>query len=262
MRKLKFLLPLCLGLICSAASAQEYGMEYSNEGWHPNPLRPVHESDIMFRKHLTYQLDLRQKQNKPLFANNQEITKLIMEAAKLGVVHSYEDESLTKRMDQQTFEDNLKIDAGDPMQGTEWILTDPSIWDDPEPDTDEVSDSELVANEYLPNQLYLLEFTEDLIFDRKRSRLVHDMQTMTIKIPAAYNPADCEKSLATFSHKELVQNLFRDNPSAIWYNAQNSEAHLNLEGFSGVVGVLTDNGGAELNYQYTLTEYENNLWEN
>ena len=266
-------------------------MEFANDGFNPNSLRPVHESDIMFRKRLTYRMDLRQKQNKPFFATQREITKLVIDAARVGIIRPYKNDSLTTRMSQEEFLENLKMeDAGgglseeelalgfgeDDLGGGGWGEDD--AWG--EGGEDEAEES---ANEYMPNQIYILEFVEDLIFDRKRSRLIHDIQSITLKLPAEYNAAGFEIPIATFSYKELVQNLFRDNPEAIWYNAANNKYHLNLEHafdlrlFAAKI-VKFDNpddnyiidiyGGeragliAQLKYQYSLVEYENNLWEN
>ncbi|MEM6298719.1 MAG: gliding motility protein GldN [Bacteroidota bacterium] len=276
----------------NTASAQEYGMEFADGGYNPNSLRPIHESDIMFRKRLTYRMDLRQKQNKPFFAKDLEITKLIIEAAKVGIIRPYQNDSLTTRMSQEEFLENLQMeDASGGLSEEELALgfgeddlgggwgDDGGDWGGGGGD-DAVEES---SNEYFPNQLYFLQFTEDLIFDRKRSKMYHDIQSITLFIPAAYNPAGFEKPLATFSYKELVQNLFQDNPDAVWYNANNNRGHLNLEyAFDlrlfaaritkfdnpndnyivDIYGMERQGAIAELEYQYKLVEYENNLWEN
>ncbi|MGF1533196.1 MAG: gliding motility protein GldN [Bernardetiaceae bacterium] len=269
--------------------AQEYGMEFASDGYNPFSVRKIHEADIMYRKRLTYRMDLRQKQNKPFFANNREITKLIIDAAKVGIIRPYQNDSLTSRMSQEEFLENLAIDdASGGLSEEELAL---GFGEDDLGggfgDDDGFGDSSgggmESANEYFPNQLYILEFTEDLIFDRKRSRMIHDIQSVTLKIPAAYNAAGFEKPLATFSYKDLVLNLFRDNPDAMWYNAQNNRAHLNFEyAFDlrlfaarivkfdnpnnnmivDIYGAERPGAIAELQYQYYLVEYENNLWEN
>src|SRR4051812_20522944 len=45
------------------------------EGFNKYSLRPIHESDIMYRKTILRAMDLREKQNKPMFSKNREITK-------------------------------------------------------------------------------------------------------------------------------------------------------------------------------------------
>lgn len=277
----------------ASLSAQEYGMEFANDGLNPHSLRRVHESDIMFRKRLTYRMDLRQKQNKPFFAVNREITKLIVEAAKVGIIRPYQNDSLTTRMSQEEFLENLTIeDAGGGLSEEELALGfgeddlgggwgGDDAWGGEEGGGDGAVEES--SNEYFPNQLYIIEFQEDLLFDRKRSRMIHDIQSITLKVPAAFNPAGFEKPLATFSYKELVNNLFKENPDAIWYNHQNNRAHLNLEyAFDlrlfaariikfdnpnnnlivDIYGAERAGAIAELKYQYYLVEYENNLWEN
>ncbi|WP_375563363.1 hypothetical protein ACE193_14805 [Bernardetia sp. OM2101] len=89
--------------------------------------------------------------------------------------------------------------------------------------------------------------------------------------------------MATFSYKELVQNLFRDNSSAIYYNQRNNQAHRNLEEAfdlmllggrlikyangqdEHIIDIYEDYNQALLmaqNYEATMIEYESNVWEN
>ena len=46
--------------------------------------RPIPEQDILFKKTVWRKIDLREKQNKPMFSENREITKIIMDADKSG----------------------------------------------------------------------------------------------------------------------------------------------------------------------------------
>lgn len=263
-----------------------FGQEYENvrEGYNPHSLRPIHESEIMFRKRLTFRMDLRQKQNHPFFAQNREITRLIIEAVREGIIQPYTNDSLRSRMHKETFLSRLRIEpegfglsdeeraAGfgteDSFAGTPW---------------EEKSAAAAQVTTFSPRELYIIELSEDLIFDRIRSRMLHDIQSITLKIPAALHPAGIEVALGTFSYKELVLQVFRGNPKAIWYNRHNAGRHINLEHafdlrlFAARI-IKFDNGSdetiadrhgngragriAELQYQQYLIEYENNLWEN
>lgn len=83
--------------------------------------------------------------------------------------------------------------------------------------------------EYFPDQLSLLEVKEDWTFDKKRSRLYMDIQTITIVLPASQNTTTgLEIPVASFKYKD-VERLFRSEPKKyIWYNTQNVAQHKNL----------------------------------
>ncbi|AUD01492.1 type IX secretion system ring subunit PorN/GldN [Spirosoma pollinicola] len=137
------------------------------------------------------------------------------------------------------------------------------------------------GDEYFPKELNILEVKEDWIFDRKRSRLYYDMQTVTLLLPADKNQAGFEKPIASFKYKDL-DKLFRSDPKKfIWYNPQNQAQHKNLAdafdlrlfygritkvanpGDTDLVGMYGDREGLLKSYQteYELMETEHGLWE-
>ncbi|TDB65369.1 type IX secretion system ring subunit PorN/GldN [Arundinibacter roseus] len=83
--------------------------------------------------------------------------------------------------------------------------------------------------EFYPNQLSIMEVKEDWTFDKKRSRLYMDIQTLTIYLPADQNTSTgLEIPIASFKYKD-VERLFRsDSKKYIWYNTQNVAQHKNL----------------------------------
>lgn len=136
-------------------------------------------------------------------------------------------------------------------------------------------------NEYLAREFSILEVKEDWIFDRKRSRLYYDIQTVTLYLPADKNQAGLEVPVATFKYKDLDQ-LFRSDPKKfIWYNPYNQAQHKNLADafdlrlFYGritkvsnpqdndLIGMFGDRDGLMKSYQteYELMEAEHGLWE-
>ncbi|WP_338762145.1 gliding motility protein GldN [Bernardetia sp. ABR2-2B] len=272
--------------ITSFSKAQEYG-NYANDGYNHNSVRPVHESHIMYQKSVWHRISLKQKQNRPFFAAGNEITGLIIDAVKLGIIRPYKNDSLKTRMSQEEFLSNIQIPS-DEIQYNDieediFIQENNSVWDDGTGwGTEEEEGVE--AQEFYANQLYTLEMKTSVFFDKTRSRMINDIQTISIIIPAEMNPATgLEKTIATFSYKELVQNLFRDNSSAIYYNERNNQAHRNLEEAFDLMlvnGTLIKyaNGKdehimdmyddqreallASQNYQANMIEYESNLWEN
>jgi hypothetical protein len=286
-------------LIALSVQAQEYGMEFANDGYNHNSLRPIHESQIMYKKTLWFKVSLKEKQNKPFFASNNEITKVIFEAAKMGIIRPYENDSLTTRMSTETFLEKLKIPSDGPELTEEEIAMgfgadDLGGWGGGGDDWGSGGDwgggdgggsAATEAAEFQPKQITIMQIREDLLFDKKRSRMIHDIQSIGFYIPAELNTKmGTEKRLAFFSYKELVSNLFRDNPKAIWYNNNNNAHHRNLEEafdlrlFTGKI-IKYDNIDDEMiidmndgdsqraligseQYEYKQIEYESNLWEN
>lgn len=280
--------------VMQTAQAQEFN-EFSNDGYNQNSVRPIHESHIMYKKTLWYRMSLKEKQNKPLFAKNNELPRLIIEAAKLGIIRPYENDSLRTRKSNEKFLEALKIPTSEPTLSEDEIAmgfggeesgggggedfgTDGG-WGDG-------GNSSAAANEYFMTDFYLMEIREDMLFDKKRSRMIHDIQAITIILPAEKDVSGkgIEVPIASFSYKELCSNLFRDNPNAIWYSDANQRSHLNLEkafdlrlfaariakfangddrsisdmAEGGDLGALVDSQ----RYEHWLVEYESNLWEN
>jgi gliding motility associated protien GldN len=271
----------------SFSNAQEYGA-HANDGYNHNSVRPVHESHIMYQKSLWHRISLKQKQNRPFFAAGNEITGLIIDAVKLGIVLPYKNDSLQTRMSQEDFLSNILIPSDDiqysGIEGDIFAQENNNVWNTGEDWESEGEGEGVIAQEFYANQFYTLEIKTNVFFDKTRSRMINDIQTISIVLPAEMNPqTGLEKTIATFSYKELVQNLFRDNSSALYYNEKNNQAHRNLEEafdlmlangtlikYSNgqdehIMDIYDDQHEALLasqNYEANRIEYESNLWEN
>lgn len=137
------------------------------------------------------------------------------------------------------------------------------------------------GDEFFAKELNLIEIKEDWIFDRKRSRLYYDIQSVGIVLPSDKNPAGFEIPVAFFKWKDL-DKLFRSDPKKfIWYNPQNQAQHKNLAdafdlrlfygriwkesnpGDKSFVDLYGDKEGLIKSYQaeYELMEKEHGLWE-
>jgi len=151
----------------------------------------------------------------------------------------------------------------------------------PKVDTAVAAVPAIQGDEYFAKDYNIMELKEDWIFDKKRSRLYYDIQTVTIYLPSDKNSAGVETPLATFKYKDL-DKLFRSDPKKfIWYNPQNQAQHKNLADafdlrlFYGritkvanpadtdLVGIYGDKEGLMKSYQteYELMETEHGLWE-
>ncbi|MBC8082036.1 MAG: gliding motility protein GldN, partial [Hymenobacter sp.] len=137
--------------------------------------------------------------------------------------------------------------------------------------------------EYRYKDLYQMELKEDMIFDKKRSRMYHDIKTLTLLVPSTLssNTSGIEKPIATFKYSDLVK-VFRNNPDkAIWFNSQNDAQHKNLADafelwlFNSYIVKVSNPNDSRLDEIYggqqqgilasqqaasDLIEYEYNLW--
>ncbi|MFC6996314.1 type IX secretion system ring subunit PorN/GldN [Rufibacter roseus] len=216
--------------------------------------RPIAPSDVMFKKTVWRAIDLREKQNQPMFSNGRQISKLIVEAVKRGELQAYTNDSLATPISIATFSENLRQSSNiigpaqdfPPAAGgnrktktiTEKDPWDPSktitrtVYEDTGeevPGTGAAAAVAAEASELLPNQLYRMELKEDVVFDKKRSRLYHDPQALTLMMPSKFTGSlGIEKTIASFKFSDLVK-LFRAHPEeAIWFNSQNNAQHKNL----------------------------------
>ncbi len=62
-----------------------YAQAEVSNGYNPLSLRQVHESYLMWKRTLWRRVDLKEKQNKPFFAMNRELSKIIISAVERGV---------------------------------------------------------------------------------------------------------------------------------------------------------------------------------
>ncbi|MGV3503838.1 MAG: gliding motility protein GldN [Adhaeribacter sp.] len=203
-----------------------------------NPsIRPTPEGDVMFKRTLWRVINLKEKQNKPMFALNHEISRLIMDAVKSGELPAYKNDSLTTLIGGTEFSANLRKQATLSAEELESIDRARKEWVEMEQlkkkrnrnyviqPFNEASVSGGVAD-YLPSEIDKMELKENVIFDKKRSQLKYDIQAISLIVKDASSGFD--KVLASFAYKDLVK-VFRDHPKeAIWYNLQNDAQHKNL----------------------------------
>ncbi|MCS7017742.1 MAG: gliding motility protein GldN [Cytophagales bacterium] len=263
-----------------------HAQEREEYGYNSNSLRPIRNSDQLFKKTLWWLIDLREKQNKPFLAKNTEITKVIIEAVTQGILRPFVNDSLKTRLSYDDFMKKITREAAnDGLTEEEKALgfgveDDAGGWGD-EFSSDNSSASNL-PDRYLPRDFYLIELKEDLIFDKKRSRMYHDIQAITIILPADKNTKGVDIPIASFMYKELVENAFKDHPDAIWFNNANPKEHRNfaeafdLRLFAGHLVKYSNSedasieeiyGGqreamyAALQIEYALLDFETQLWE-
>ncbi|MBX0292718.1 gliding motility protein GldN [Hymenobacter sp. HSC-4F20] len=285
---------LTAGLTLSvAASAQEQATTASSNGSY----RPIPNSDIMFRKTIWRAIDLREKQNKPMFAEGKEISRVILDAVKRGELQAYKNDSLTSTFSSSEVASNMSfVEASAGLSDEEKAagFSDSDLgggddgWGAPAKKgkgktAAKAAPAAPPSYEYRPKDIYQMEMKEDMIFDKKRSRMYHDIKCITLLVPSTLgsNTSGIEKPIGTFKYSDLVR-VFRANPDkAIWFNPQNDAQHKNLADafelwlFNSYIVKVSNPNDARLDEIYggqqqgilasqqaaaDLIEYEYNLW--
>ncbi len=251
------------------------------EGYNPNSVRPVLEDDVMYRQTIWRRINLLEKQNKPFFSYQNEVTQVIIDAVKSAKVQPY---AVTNNPRSSGYDEPMEIDD---------FTKNLAYWNPAFEDSVEIR----------PSEMYILELKEDLIFDRRRSRMYWDIQTITLVIPQGTSPETEMGDLpfATFKFKDLYE-YFRETYDesqkkgtfedlrAFWYNPQNPKRHVSLAHafdlrlFSSrifkvsnpddkdIITIINDEYGDDpqtakkvlyesQRIEYDLMEFEHNLWE-
>ena len=222
----------------------------------PNSAHPIDEADIQYRAQIWRKMDLNEKINQPFFAENNQISKFLIDGVKAGLLIPYTNDSLNTKLSSEQFLDRLKIKGkldnggltdeeiaagfgGDakPAAATSGGGADDGWGGSKKTDTskaekpavDDFDKGPIVAgvDYYIPKELSILEIKEDAIIDRKRSRLYFDIQAITLKIPASQSDAGLEDIVASFRFKD-VYKFFKSNPNCIWFNSTNEMQHRNM----------------------------------
>ncbi|MCZ2485454.1 gliding motility protein GldN [Aquirufa antheringensis] len=222
----------------------------------PNSAHPIDEADIQYRAQIWRRMDLNEKINQPFFAENNQISKFLIDGVKAGVLTPYSNDSLNTKLSLEQFLDRLKLKgklenggltaeeiaagfggdakpAAAPASGggadDGWGTKKTETSNAEKPAVDDFDKGPIVAGVeyYIPKQLSILEIKEDAIIDRKRSRLYFDIQAITLKIPASQSDAGLEDIVASFRFKD-VYKFFKNNPNCIWFNSTNEMQHRNM----------------------------------
>ena len=211
------LFSLAFILFCvSFANAQDI----DDNGYNYNSVRPIRRADIHYLKTVWRRMDLREKQNEPFFSTNNELTRVIIDAVKAGVLRGFKNDSLNTRMTLKEFSENLRLpgaDEGFLKKILKWALVLTTTLGAAEvAEAGAMTQAEaagvaqvaaetlgvmvevatavplvMVAAELLQvkkksillHRFHILRLKEDIIFDRKRSRIYYDIQAITLIIP-------------------------------------------------------------------------------
>jgi len=278
-----------LFVLLSFASVDEtYSQAEVSDGYNPLSLRQVHESYLLWKKTLWRRVDLGEKQNKPFFARNRELSKILIEGVEKGVLIPYLNDSVNDDnvMSREEFLQRITQDEGEEEdEFTDAGFDDPfAALDNDDPFATE--EEEETGPQFIPKREFnIIEIREDLYFDRIHSRIYFDIQAISLYLPgdSFFNLGGFEKPIASFRFIDLY-NLFKSMPKeAIWFNETNIAQHKNLGDafllrlFKGLIVKIANaddirvselyansrkNGiMASVQVEQDLMEWESNLWE-
>jgi gliding motility associated protien GldN len=227
-----------------AQEVQDLEVQYN-----PNSLDPIPVYEQLYKVRVWRGIDLREKQNKGFFAKNGELSKLIVDAVKSGeLTDVYQNDSLTSKVAKADFMERLVQEQAATYPA--WTPAQEFYQDDIvtfngknyraiaqskgiTPGTDPAIDYWSPTNqgsglEYQISDMTKANMVEDIIFDRRRSRLYYDIQGIELLIPGAKTITGIDVSLGWFKYRDL-EKLFRNNiPKAVWFNAQNTAQNKNF----------------------------------
>lgn len=293
-----FLFSLVGILISTSLLAQE-----SNDQYNPNSIDPIPKYEHLFKRRVWMKIDLAEKQNKGFFAKNSWLTKLIVDAVKSGELSDiYDNDSLTTKITKDEFLKRLEsleaipVDPYDPdyeyyegdqvmYNGTGYTARydlEPGLAPGSDEDSWEIDESMGKAERYLPQQISVLRMMEDRIFDRRRSRLYYDIQSIQVTVPGDQTANGVDNDVAVFRYKDL-EKVFRNHPNeAVWFNRYNTAENKNfadailLRLFHGVLVKVENPEDLDIVdiyptrkegvmasewYELQLMEKEHHLWE-
>ncbi|UII34229.1 gliding motility protein GldN [Fulvivirga ulvae] len=241
----KYILVVLVGILATPAT---YAQLSELDQYNPNSIEPIARYEHLFKRRVWRVIDLKEKQNKGFFARGGEITGFILDAIKSGELSDlYVNDSLTTKMSKDEFmgklvyQEGLQIDAWQP--GVEYYEGDQvkyngivysAIFDEvtsvPSESPDDWEETPGVGDAilFLPRQISLLMLMEDVIFDKRRSRLYHKPQSLQLIIPGSETLDGVQLPLVVLKYKDL-HKLFKEHPeSAIWINRYNSAENKNF----------------------------------
>ncbi len=230
----------------SSEVAQAY-QEEMEEQYNPNSINPIPKYEHHYKRRVWRTIDLNEKQNKGFFSNNGEITRLIIDGVKSGeITDIFESDSLTTKMSKEEFLSRLVQSEGaqyDPWDPTRnWYTDEIATYNgrnyrvlvdntgkNPETSPDDwAATSEGRAIDYLPRDMNILRLVEDVIFDKRRSRLYYDIQAIQIIVPGSKTTTQVDEELGWFKYKDL-ERVFRNHPKkAVWFNRLNTAQNKNF----------------------------------
>jgi gliding motility associated protien GldN len=258
-----------------------------------NSIYSVSDQDKMYRMTIWRRVYMQEKINQSFFARNREISRILIDAVRDGLLIPFHSDSLDRRMTKEEFEERMVIKTGDDEDswgsGNDWGDqpadeaeggSDPWAQDSGDDvwGTSSVTTQTSFARD--PTEINILEIKEEAFFDKIRSRMYYHIQSLTIYYTDMNT--GIREPVASFDYAE-AEKVFRRNPDrALWYNPQNPGQSRNLADafllrlfYGRIIKVSNPNDWTireQVNdpqlalylsqqMEYQLAEYESDLWE-
>jgi hypothetical protein len=286
----------------------------------PNSLEKIPYYEQLYRFRVNRVIDLQEKQNSGFQSRKSSISQLIIDLLAEGKLHTYGDQLGDPADFKATVPDSVALKISDnyvraDTQGDwdakkDYLAGDKVIFNgnvftvrnnitgnptNPNPTANQGAFEDLgpMVNSLSQANIVALELIEDVIFDKRRSRLYYDILALGIVLE---NPNSLEKLSTRFyiSYKEFIKEVSRmahskdlsERQKVMWQNRYNPSEGKNfvdafkLRLFHGVISkvenpdnatiqqIFADNGRsyseavfARWEQEMILMEKEHNLWE-
>lgn len=271
--------------------------------YNPNSIDPIPAYEHHYKVRIWRQVDLTEKQNKGFFSVNGELTRFMMDLIKSGELTVYANDSLERTVSKEeavkVFERSQAevFDEWNPSttyyQGDiksfngknyEAQMESTGVKPDDAPGGEWIMTQQGVALQYSANEITRILLKEDLIFDKRRSRLYFDIQS--IQLFAFDDVLGVFRPMGIIRYKDLEVKCRQYASKAVWFNRQNTAQNKNfadaflLRLFKGyivkvenpddqdIIAMIAASGGNRFEGVYEiyrqenlLMEKEHNLWE-
>ncbi|WP_250238477.1 gliding motility protein GldN [Cardinium endosymbiont of Oedothorax gibbosus] len=182
--------------------ASSYGRtDHLSQSYSPHATRPIARAYVLYARKVWREIYLNEKQNGPCFMHGKEISKVIVDGAKNGLLTTYIDDTLTEIMPQAQFLKNLQISG---------------------------EDAQTTTHEFFPKEISTLRLVEHVIFNKITARQEYDIESIQLIVPGRNHPPTyLDHTIATFKYKDVI-DYFNKLPfeSVCWYNTANAAENL------------------------------------
>lgn len=270
-------------------------LAYSKIGFAQDPSNSIYsvsDEDKMYRITIWRRVHMKEKINQSFFARNREISRILIDGVRDGLLIPYHSDSLERRMTKEEFEQRMVIKTGADEDswggGDSWGASSNEAEGGADPWAQDSGDDVWGAQGVTtpttfardPTEVNILEIKEEAFFDKIRSRMYYHIKALTIYYTDINT--GIREPVASFDYEE-AEKVFRMNPDrAVWYNPQNPGQSRNLADafllrlFYGRIIKVSNPNDWTLQEQvndpqlalylsqqkeFQLAEYESDLWE-
>ncbi|TDG95751.1 gliding motility protein GldN [Cardinium endosymbiont of Culicoides punctatus] len=225
LRNLLFILSICLSFSFDASYGAEDELSNKEESVLPNggedallesysknATSAIPRAYVLYKKKVWREIYLDEKQNRPCFMRDKEISKVIIDGVKKGLLVPYKDDKLVEVMPMSAFLKNLLMDES------------------------EDASQDTTGHEFYGHDISTLCLVENVIFNKISSKKEYDIESIQLIVPSKKNYPffQLDRPIATFKYKDLLA-YFNKLPleEVCWCNPSNTAETLTwMDAFS------------------------------